>query len=189
MKRIMALATAAIMMLSGAAVAAPIYATEVLSVTPGVYNRAIPSRLDPTNALGAPDGVFYSMGMGGEIELGFGGSIANSQKVRVYEVTFGGFNRHFEAVDLFSVLNGVATFIGQINNLDAQNGALRFTAGGFDSLLFRDVSLIVRPDSETFDGFDLDAVAVAAVPLPAAALLLLAGVGGIVVVGRRRKAA
>ena len=189
MKKILALATAAIIAASGAAVAAPIYATDVVSTTPGTYLRSIPSRLDPNNALGGPDGVFYSMGIGGSIELGFGGSFASSQKVRVYEVTFGGFNRHVEAVDVYAVLGGSETFIGRINNLEAQGGATRFTSGGFDSSRFQDVSLIVSPTSETCDGFDLDAVGIAPGPLPAAGLLLLAGLGGMAAVARRRKTA
>ncbi|MDO8107087.1 hypothetical protein Q6348_07735 [Isoptericola sp. b441] len=57
------------------------WATDVVSALQGTTKDGgpvLPERSDSASALGAPDGVFYSLGFGGSIEVAFGSRIYNS---------------------------------------------------------------------------------------------------------------
>ena len=156
-----------------------------------------PARANTDNALGAPDDLFYAMGFGGTAVLGFGETFY--QDATVWEVTFepGLSGDHDEAVDVYvgsSYLGGSFdissfTLVGTINNKLAQGGqTLSFSGGPFSYLALVDVTKTLFPDTSSFDGFDLNAVGVSPVPLPAGGLLLLTAIGGLAA-ARRRKAA
>jgi hypothetical protein len=173
------LALASVLAVSAAtAQAAPIYATSVVSFTQGSVEKVVAGRSDPTKALGANDGGFVSLGFGGELVLGF------SQPFRaigqVFEITFNDPRRHRESADLFVGNGGAWTFVGSLQN----TLSLAFNAAGtFTQLRLVDTS---NASGATFDGFDVDAVSVSPVPVPAAGLLLggaLVGLGAL----RRRK--
>ncbi len=192
-------------LLAGAALAvtatagnAAVYATNVLDFTLGTCrNGSNFEACDPTiqrhqakNALNAPDGKFVSLGYGGELTLGFGVS-GIVKEVKTWEVTYSAGdpdNYHLEAVDVYAVLSGVATKIGRILT---QGGSGSVTgAFAFDSIKLVDATFDqYGTNTSSFDGFDVDAVSVAAVPLPAAGVLLLAGLGGLAAVRRRKTAA
>jgi hypothetical protein len=175
------------------------YATTI-DAQRGTIDKVIADgRENPNNALGAPDDVFYAMGFGGTAVLGFGTKFAKS--VSVWEVTFEPVlsGDHDEAVDVFvgsSYVNGSFdlssfTLVGQINNKLAQLGqTLSFSGGPFSYLALVDVTKDLFPVTQTSsrDGFDLNAVGVSPVPLPAGGLLLLTAIGGLAA-ARRRKAA
>lgn len=176
------------------------YATMIDAQRGTVDSRDTPARANTNNALGAPDSNFYSMGFGGIAVLGFGTKFANAAKV--WEVTLepglsidGG--THKEAVAVYagsSYVNGSFdyssfTLVGKINNQLAQLGqTLSFSGGPFSYLALVDITETEFPDSSSWDGFDLNAVGVSPVPLPAGGLLLLTAIGGLAA-ARRRKAA
>lgn len=128
------------------------------------------------NALGAADGRFFELGFGGWADFTFGTSFNASAEV--YEVTFGRADRWPEAVEILVGAGGTFTSLGTISNVEAQGGGTltRAFSGRFDT-----VRLIDRTDPSQFSsragGFDVDAVRVAPVPLPAGAVLLLTGLG------------
>lgn len=203
----MLLAAGAVTLAGGAANAATYYATTVESVSPGLCDTAYqdpiqrqcskePSRYVPSNALGERDGNFYSLGLTtdeqeGSITLGFGDTFTGGHNAGVWEVTYNisPSNPHREAVDVYSILGGVSTFLGRLTNL-AGGGMLR-TGGAFEYIKLVDATLdeFGRDGTTSFDGFDVDSVSVAPVPLPAAGLMLLAGLGGFAAMRRRKNAA
>jgi hypothetical protein len=137
------------------------------------------------------------MGFGGTAVLGFGTTFGKN--ATVWEVTFapGLDDGHLEAADVYvgsSYVNGSFdissfTLVGQISNSLAQLGqTLSFSSGPYSYLALVDVTWTEYPGSSSFDGFDLNAVGVSPVPLPAGGLLLLTAIGGLAV-ARRRKAA
>ena len=193
----------------GAANAATYYATDVIASDPGFCDTtrdggacSKPSRYNPNNAKGAPDGRFYSLGLTtynddgsvddeGSITLGFGTTFPTQQDVGVWEVTYNisPTSRHREAVDVYAIMGGVETLLGRLTNL---NGGGKVLAGmGFEYIKLVDATLneFGRSGTTSFDGFDVDSVSVAPVPLPAAGLMLLAGLGGFGVMRRRQKKA
>lgn len=74
------------------AAAAPVFATSVASAdSTGLTKNGASiaaARLNGNNALGAPDGSFYSLGFGGSITLDFG-TLIGEGLLEVFEVTNG----------------------------------------------------------------------------------------------------
>lgn len=181
------LTTAVLAVSSGAASAAVIYADTVLGTSAGAISdgAATPGvRTDPDNALGAPDGAFYSVGIGGSIDLGFSGMTFNGGgKVTSYEITFGLI--YTETADVYALLGGGSTLIGSISNAQAATGGATLTFGGaFDGIRIVDTS----SNPPSLDGFDVDAVGVKPIPLPAAGVMLLGGLAGFGALRRRKTA-
>lgn len=141
------------------------------------------------NALGDTDGAFYSLGKGGYLTLGFDASrIAAGATLTLQEVTFGGASRgrHFEAVDVYSILGGLATFVGTVYNTALTNTVR--VAQSFEYIRLVDATAREFSTTSSFDGFDVDSVKIAAVPGPAAGGLMLTALAGFGLM-RRRKAA
>lgn len=168
------------------------------------------SRDNAANALGAPDQVgtsvnFFSLGRQSAAVFGFGTAFDNLASV--FEVTFGcsgpqngnGTCNFTETADLY-LFNGVYNpFDGEFNvaelllagfvfetsipngNANAPGGASVSISGPFTYLALVDTS------NQGGDGFDVDAISVSAVPLPAALPLLAGGLGFMGFVGWRRK--
>jgi len=171
-------ALAALALSAASGQAAVLYASNVDDYTQGT--GVVASRAVTAKALGAADGAFLSLGLGGSATFNFGGLF--TAPGAIFEVTFGNVKKHKEAVDVFGILSGVATFIGNLTN--AQNGVFNFI-GKYDQLRLVDTSPF---GGGSTDGYDIDAISVtpAAVPLPAGGLLLL-GALGLGVASRRRR--
>ena len=190
-KLLAALAGTATLLLAGGASAAVVYATDFQNADLGATDAsANPARYVATRALGSTDGKFYSLGLGGEITLGFGTTFSGTTQIAVTEVTFGNVSAYGEAVDIFAVMNGNGTLIGRLSNLESQTGGTLTFGGSFDGLRFVDVTRDVFATSPSADGFDIDAVELtsdlAPIPLPASGALILAGLGSLLIARRRR---
>ena len=185
----------ALALASGAA--AQDYAFTVEAVSQGTTNAANnapvgPSRSNPNNALGAPNDLFFSLGMGGSMVLGFGGEFQTS--VTVWETTTGNIANHPEQADVFVGFGptpGTAQYwlLGSVSNLA---DGIPMPLGPVNAVSGRTTYNYVRivdtsnPAAlpELADGFDVDAVAVVLVPAPGSmALLATAGLVGL----RRRR--
>ncbi len=188
------IAGALLMASAGFASASVIYADEVLSVNKGVCEPAVGvpgdtvdnclvDRDNPDNALGAPNDDFYSLGFGGEIVLGFGQDFTGSNVAAVFEVTFDRDVGHDEAVELFAVNGDDVESIAILTNSEAEASALIKVP--FTALKLVDVTKTEFPNSTSFDGFDVASVGISEVPLPAAGLMLLMGLGGFAAMRRK----
>lgn len=162
-----------------AAQATTIYATSVDNYAPGT-GITDPARTITANALGAADGAFLSLGLGGSATFSFGTVFA--APIRAFEVTFGTRLNHEEIIEVFAGYMGSFTSVGFITNLTGVDD-LDF-AGYFDQLKLVDIS----PAFAGRDGFDIDAIAVSPVPLPAGGLLLLTALGAGAALRRRKQA-
>lgn len=140
------------------------------------------------NAVDADDSTFYSLGFGGDITLGFPiALLAGPQTLSVFEVTFNRGAGGGEAAEVYGILGGIETLLGTITNLAGENSVL--APGAFEYIRLVDVTLDLFPATTSYDGFDLGAIRISAVPLPAAGALLLAGLGGLAAMRRRKNAA
>ena len=182
-------AASALAMAAGGANAAVYYADYVVSANDSTPKAA--DRSDPGYALGSPDGKFYSLGLGGTLTLGFNNAPFHTADVSVFEVTFGGgaASGHREAAEVFAVNSDTGDFwsLGILNNVNGSN-TVRGQAGSFDQIRLVDVSKSFFEGTRTTDGFDVDSVSIAPVPVPAAGVLMLAGLGGLAALRRRKKA-
>jgi hypothetical protein len=166
-------------------------------------------RTDAGNALGAPDGVstnpvrgFFSLGLGKWADFKFGSPFTGDGVV--YEITSGTVDTYPEFVDILvynsPLENAVLQFVTTVRNNAATFGASFTFSGTWDTLRLLDVTErecgnlslnCGNPSSpngslgSNGDGFDVDAVGVSVVPLPAAAWLLL-GVSGALIAAKRR---
>ncbi len=194
-KSIAVLAGVVAISLAGGASAAVLHATDVRGATLGTPDpRGEAARYVAAHALGAADGKFYSLGLGGDLTLDFGKTVSGTTEIRVSEVTYSFVNlsRYLEAVDLFALLGGGETLIGRLANHEALAGRVLSYVGSFDGLRFVDVTKAAFPTSPSADGIDIDAVELtvaelAAVPLPASGAILVAGLGAFGLLRRRRR--
>lgn len=172
--------------------AATYYANSVIDVNSGSCSASVTrctanDRKNVNNAVDTDESTFYALGFGGDITVGFPVSPLSGQNVSAFEITFNREVGHDEAAEVYSVLNGVETLLGTITNFEGKNTVVAF--GSFEFIKLVDVTLDLFPDTTSFDGFDLSAIKVSPVPLPAAGVLLLAGLGGLAAVRRRKTAA
>lgn len=168
------------------------------------------SRDNAANALGAPDQVdpnvnFYSLGRGGAAVFGFGTAFDGT--ATVFEVTFGcggpqasgGTCNFAETADLYLFNGDYNPFDGEFDETDLVNVGFVFETsipngnanapGGASITINGPFTYLALVDTSTqgSDGFDVDAVSVSAVPLPAALPLLAGGLGLLGFLGWRRK--
>lgn len=192
---------------STASQASLIYATEVDWFNNGTVTN-VNDRDNPANALGAPDDDFLSLGQSsddnpGFAVFGFGQNFLDQG--RVWEFTFNCANGcdfletaiiyvgtssqytmgQASRADQIDLVTGLGGFfgeweeVGQVSNQNAQiddGGAAISFAGEFTWLAIVDNT---PSNSPSPDGFDVNAIGVAPVPLPAAAWFLLTGLGGL----------
>ncbi|MEM6941956.1 MAG: VPLPA-CTERM sorting domain-containing protein [Pseudomonadota bacterium] len=193
---------------SGAATVTPVFADcdPNLPNVPGFgagtgqcSNNASRTDADAIN-FGAADGSFYSLGLSnasGTSELIIRIDPAFRGPASIVEVTNPGL--HKEAANVFVARedsNGdfdgsTVLFVGQVNNGAGGSvpdvNSVSFS-GVWNFLIFQDQSTTVYSDTRSTDGYDIDAVTVSPVPLPAAGLLLMSVLGGLGLMGRRRSA-
>lgn len=178
-----------------------IYATSVESYTPGLQKNGQQvelARRDPTKALGAPinnDTMnFVSLGFGGELTLGFDQPFAPIS-VTVTETTWGTIGNHLERADIFVGYHDVDNilqwlFAGSVmnthDNTPIDISHLANTAPAFTLVRIVDTTPGL-PTTSSYDGFDVDGVAVIAAPVPAPGAAALAALGMIAAAPRRRR--
>lgn len=140
-----------------------------------------------SNALGAPDGKFLSLGLGGSAVFSFGTSFTGPSVV--VEVTNGSRAGYLETAEVYGGTSydpSTNSLLGFISLGTINNSLAAFTlpfAGIYKFLAIVDTSPIVAGR----DGYDIDSVRVTAVPLPAGIALLGSSVALFGFVGRRRK--
>lgn len=171
---------------AGAAAAAPVYPVAVVS---NDQNGTVvaPDRSDPNAVIGAADGIFYSLGLGGNLVLDFGEQVGSPGMVT--EVTFR-LEGYIEKMEIYvsSTLDFLAAAVATVSNQSA--GLPGGAVVTFSSDPFRYVKLVdISPVVKGRDGFDVDSISFSPVPVPAAGLLLGGALFGLGALRRRAKKA
>ncbi|MFS4436782.1 PEP-CTERM sorting domain-containing protein [Paracoccaceae bacterium GXU_MW_L88] len=214
MNKFAAGAAAAVALSVAAQASAAVYATNVEAVDLGYVTDA--TRTDANNALGAPDDKFLSLGVAkngmanGAVVLSFDNQMFDTGTV--YEVTFNcndvgadgcaDYSEHanvyfgndpFEwdgtAGTLGDYLANNFSLAGVVGNADAQGGVSVTRIDG----PFKYIGIVnntIGGDAyfgPNADGFDVNAVSISPVPVPAALPLLGLGILGLGMVSRRRR--
>lgn len=185
------LAGAVFALTASGANAAVVYADKVVSASYGTCSASsklctVNDRKNTNNALGATDGAFYSLGFGGSLVVGFAKSLFPAGSVSISEITFNRLVGHHEAVKVSTLdaMGNLVEILGTLTN-DSGNGSL-IAKQAFTYIRLDDVTKAVFPGTTSYDGYDVDSVSIAPVPLPAAGAMLLAGLGGFAALRRRR---
>lgn len=176
----LALATAAFV---GHANAAQVYPVTVISADQN--GTAVAADRSDVNAVkGAADGIFYSLGLGGNMILDFGTTVTSPGAVT--EVTYK-LAHYVEILKVLTSKDGATwTEVASVVNGDAQTSdVFSFVSTGFRYVKLLDASPVVAGR----DGFDVDSISFSAVPVPAAGLLLAGGLAGLGALRRRAKKA
>lgn len=190
------LAGAALAVTASAGNAAVFYADEVIVEDAGNCTGSVAAcnaddRNNTDNATGATDGLFYSLGLGGAAVFGFAKDMFPGGTVSTFEITFNRNGDHDEAAQVYtldSAFNVVQSLGTVVNSPDG--GGSVYASMAFSYIRLVDVTeTFFGGLSSSFDGYDVDSVGVAPIPLPAAGVLLLAGLGGLAAVRRRKNAA
>ena len=200
-----AFTAAALALMAGGASAASMTFAQQVMVQPGGPTVGAQCntnlRTDLCNTLGEDDGDFaggvgngfFSLGNldpGDVLSFDFG--VHFTGPIYVYEVTGGNVANHEEAAVIELIASDLmgADHVKTVYNTDGVKvgGTTSRYEIVFDSIGGPFSSLRVQyvGTPNTTDGFDLDAIAVSAVPVPAAGLLLLAGLGGLAAARRQR---
>jgi hypothetical protein len=181
---------AAMALVSASGASANTYATSV-DWQPGTGGNVDPTRSNPSFALGTTNSNFLSLGLGG---LGvFSFSTPFTGPGNVVEVTNGTVATYPESAKIYvgsSYTPGsfdISSFmlLTTISNIGSQAplGVTIPFGGTWLYLAIRDFTI----GGPSTDGFDVNSVGVAAVPLPAGVALLGAGLGVLGFVGWRKK--
>ena len=180
---------------AGAADAATLWATSV-EYTQGSGITDL-TRTNTANALGATDGSFLSLGIGGTAVFSFGQQFTAPVVIVEFNKSKSATN-YYEAVEVYGLLlDGTSVFLTTVENIYAQAETGGYTISGdyvFDKLLLVDIS----EAGKNRDGFDIDSISVTAyvasggetiapVPLPAAGFLLAGGMVGLAALRRRNR--
>ncbi|WP_341351588.1 VPLPA-CTERM sorting domain-containing protein [Paracoccus fontiphilus] len=186
-------------MTAGAVQAATYNATSYSDVVPGTCTFAgtkdkakceANDRKNLANLIDGNKNTFYSLGLGGSVTLGFGTDF-RAGDVSVYEITFTrptSIDKNYEAFELVALdANKNATGFSKV--ITNENGFASFRIdSGFTYLKLVDVTKEQFANTSSYDGADIGMVSIAAVPVPAAGVLLLAGLGGFAALRRRKSA-
>lgn len=193
--KIAALAAAASGLVAGAEVAsaATVYASVVDSFNQGLRKNGsavTAARSDPNAALGSPDGSFVSLGFGGTLVVRFDPFQFGPPSAAVIETTNNPNSYPVESAEVSISADGVNwTVIGTVTNA---SNSVPVSGGPWTYLRLIDKSAISGPLSafeSTADGFDVNSIAVNAVPVPAAIWAGSALLGGLIVARRRQSSA
>ena len=180
------LAAAAFVAVSATTAHAVTFATATVDYNQGA-GITDASRTITTNAVGATDGNFLSLGLGGSAVFSFGSAFTGP--AAVIEVTNGIRSGHYETAMVWGGTGydiGTDTLIGAVllGTINNTNSVATVAFNGiFSFLKIWDTSPVVAGR----DGFDIDSISVAAVPLPAGIALLGAGLAGLGAMGWRKK--
>ena len=180
--RTTAIAAALIGGTTAGANAAIVYATDAEIVVDGPRGTG-GGRANISNALGSSLGDFFELGYGATVDFVFGRNFTGPGNT--VEVTFSSPPPFVESVTVQAGRGGAFTTVASLTNdgAGAPGGVSFDFDGNFDTLRLIDTS----PRTRATGGFDVDRISVSTIPVPAAGAGLLAGLGALTLL-RRRKA-